>query len=790
MKQVAFSWLAAGALALAQGDFRAGKDLDNAIEDAIAKKQIPGAVVLVGQGGRTLHHKAYGKRSLEGAGEAMTLDTVFDAASLTKVVATTSGIMRLVEQGKLRLTDRVTEYIPEFQGGKSEITVRHLLTHVSGFRPDVDLEPVWAGHDTGLRLAITDKPVAAPGARFIYSDINFLVLGMLIERLSGGPMETFLAGEVFKPLGMSETLFKPPATLRRRIAPTERLKGEEASLRGVVHDPTARYMGGVAGHAGMFTTAADLARFARMMLGQGMLDGKRHFAAATVAKFTSVQSPDDHAVKRGLGWDIDSPFSSPRGELYPVGSYGHTGFTGTSMWMDPGSRSFVILMSNSVHPMRRPAISSLRARVATAVAAAVGSGESAASGTPSAGTPGAGIPGTGINEVARPLISARNGQVLTGIDVLAEQKFSALAGKRVGLITNHTGLTRDGKRNIDVMAAGGVKLTALLTPEHGITGREDHEEVPNSKDEATGIPIWSLYLGETRRPNEAVLKTVDVLVFDIQDIGARFYTYLSTLVNVMQEAAKVRMPVYVLDRPNPINGVAVEGPVLEENYGSFVGIHPLALRHGMTIAELARMVNEEKKIGADLRVVEMRNWQRSDWFDSTSLIWVDPSPNMRSLPAALLYPGVAMLEYSRNYSVGRGTGTPFEQVGAEWIVGADLASYLNRRFIPGVRFYPVRFEPSAMPLQGKKLEGVRIVITNRDAVNSTRVGMEIGVALEKLYPGKLPFEVSAKLIANRAVIEGFKAAREPLEMAAAGEAELDRFRARRAKYLIYRPPQP
>lgn len=701
--------------------------VSQAIEDSIAKKQMPGAVCIIGSGDQILHKKAYGFRSFEKAGETMTLDTIFDAASLTKVIATTSAIARLYEMGRINIDAPVTIYLPEYQ--YRDITVRHLMTHYSGLRPDVDLEPPWSGYGTGIQLALNDTPKTKPGERFVYSDINFVLLGEIVHRLSRVSLADFARNEIFLPLGMKDTMFQPPVTLRSRIAPTERLKGDSESLRGVVHDPTSRYMGGIAGHAGMFTTAEDLARFATMMLA----NGGTLFREATVKQFTSPQSPAGQSVVRGLGWDIDSQYSSPRGDLFPVGGYGHTGFTGTSFWIDPGSDSYVILLTNAVHPMRKPPISALRRAVATAAAYQISVG-----------------------------------RTQNGIDVLVSQGFASLKGKRVGLITNHTGLTRDGKRNIDAMIAGGVKLTTLLSPEHGIAGKEDHENVGNAKDPSTGLPVWSLYQGENRRPSEQSLRNVDVLVFDIQDIGARFYTYLSTMVNAMEEAARRKIPFYVLDRPNPITGKYVEGPILDHGMESFVGIRPIPLRHGMTLGELALMLNED--INANLHVIAMKNWHRDQWWDQTGLIWVNPSPNMKSLNGELLYPGIGMLEYNKNYSVGRGTETPFERISASWIRGPELADALNSRFIPGVRAYPLA-------------DGVRFEVTDREAVKSTLLGLEIAAALQKLYPGKIDIEVCLKLIANRSTMDAMKKGTDPRLIVK--DWQMDSFLARRKKFLLY-----
>lgn len=774
MKIFAFSLFCG---ALCAQTFNGSPTLDSIVHEAVEKDQIPGAVLVIGHNGQIVYRKAYGNRSLVPKKVPMTPETIFDCASLTKVVATTSAIMKLFEQGKVRLNDRVTEYLPEFQGGKSPITVRQLMTHFSGLRPDVDLSPEWLGYDTGIRLALTDKPRWQPGERFVYSDINFVLLGEIVRRVSGQTLAEFAAATVFRPLGMTDTMFQPSTTLRDRIAPTEPAHRGESPLQGVVHDPTSRFMGGIAGHAGLFSTGDDLARFAEMMVSRGEWQGQRIFGAGTVEKFTTPQTPPNQPILRGLGWDIDSPYSSNRGELFPLGSYGHTGFTGTSMWLDPSSHSYVILLTNAVHPYRRPTITSLRARVATAAAAAIGVQAPA------------GVTLTGYNET---LVGAggrrevaRNGDVQTGLDVLIGEKFSRFQGKRIGLITNQTGLDRDGNRSVDKMVESGVKVTAMFSPEHGIFGVEDQENIENSRDTRTGIRVWSLYDAERRRPTAAMLRDIDLLVFDIQDIGARFYTYVSTMAITLEEAARHKIPYMVLDRPNPITGVHVEGPVMDPENESFVGYFPMPVRHGMTMGEMARMINGERKLGANLEVVEMKGWERGDWFDSTGLRWSNPSPNMRSLNAAILYPGVALLEASKNYSVGRGTDAPFEWIGAPFLSGLELSRYLNERKIPGIRTYAVKFRPESSNLAGAEIPGVRFVITDREQVDAGRLGLELAAALQKLYPDKIDFETNRRLIGSSQAITALKAGDDPRSILQAEQDRIDAFLATRAKYLIY-----
>ena len=755
--------------------------IDQLIQDAMTARQLPGAVVLIGRGDQTVFEKAYGFRALVPVEEPMTLDTVFDLASLTKVIATTTAVMTLVEQGRLRLNDPVAAFVPGFERyGKARITIRHLLTHVSGLRPDVDLGEPWNGYDAALELARDEVPTSAPGERFVYSDINFFLLGDIVARITGQSLDAYTRRAVFEPLGMRDTGFKPSAALLPRMAPTERCdhldawpckRPDSAPLRGLVHDPTARRMGGIAGHAGLFSTARDLARFARALIGGGRLGNARILSAAAVARMTTPSQPAGMTSVRGLGWDIDTSFSGNRGDLFPIGSYGHTGFTGTSIWIDPASKSFVIFLSSRLHPDGTGDVTALRGRVATVAAAALAGGAA----TNLRAEP------TVRNVRDEPVVRT---PVLAGIDVLARDGFAPLQGKRVGLLTNHTGRSRDGTSTIDLLhAAPGVQLVSLFSPEHGIRGTLD-VAVPSSRDEKTGLPIHSLY-GETRRPTDAMLQGLDTIVIDLQDIGARFYTYHATMGLVMEEAAKRQIAVVVLDRPNPINGWQIEGPGPDATAAGFTAYHPMPVRHGMTMGELARVFNAEKAIGVDLTVVPTENWRRDFWFDETALPWVNPSPNMRNLNQAALYPGIGAIEWS-NISVGRGTEQPFEQLGAPWIDGPRLASALNARGLPGIRFYPVSFTPASSKYAGQECHGVFIVITNRAVLAPVRVGLEVAAALARLFGDEYQLENTDRLLGSRDSLERVIRGDDPAAVAATWGAAEARWRRLRAKYLIYR----
>ena len=755
------------------------------VEQAIAAKELPGAVVLVGQGDRVLYQKAIGRRAVEPAPEPMTLDTIFDLASLTKVVATTTSVMKLVEDGRIRLSDRVSTFVPGFERhGKTDITIRHLMTHTSGLRPDLDSANPWTGSDMAIDLAIDEIPTAPPGERFVYSDINYLLLGDIVRRVSGMPLNVFARTRIFEPLGMKDTTFLPPAALRPRIAPTEPCtefgwpcEGPGMKMmRGVVHDWTARRMGGVAGHAGLFSTAADLSIFCRMLLDGGRYNGVRILSPLAVAKMTAPASAPGDPNVRGLGWDIDSSFSSNRGELLPIGSFGHTGFTGTSLWIDPVTREFVVFLSNRVHPDGKGDVTPLRARVATVAASAI-------TDVPDAVRTRA---MTGRDFGASGAAPARSKAlpVQTGLDVLRAQAFAPLKGKRVGLVTNHTGRARDGATAIDLLfASKDVKLVALFSPEHGIRGVLD-AKVPSEVDEKTKLPINSLY-GDTQRPTAAMLEGLDAIVIDLQDIGARFYTYTTTTAYVMEEAAKRKLPVFVLDRPNPVDGWQVEGPALDRDSTGFTGYFPaMPIRHGMTLGEMAKLFNGENKIGADLTVVAMKNWRRDDWFDDTTLPWINPSPNMRNMNEAALYPGIGAIE-GTNVSVGRGTDTPFEHVGAPWIDGVQLSDALNARAVAGVRFYPVRFTPASSKYANEECQGVFIIVTDRAALRPVRVGLEIASALSRMYPAQYQLDAAGRLFGSRDTLARVRSGDDPAAIAASWGAAEARWRRLRAKYLLY-----
>jgi len=395
--------------------------------------------------------------------------------------------------------------------------------------------------------------------------------------------------------------------------------------------------------------------------------------------------------------------------------------------------------------------------------------------------------------VSSPAPSGSAGQPLAlGIDVLLTERIDLVAGKRVGLITNQTGRGRDGTHDADRLAADPrVKLVALFSPEHGFRGDEPPGAyVASYIDPILRIPVNSLY-GSTRKPTPTMLAGIDVLLFDIQDVGSRYYTYISTMAYAMQAAADQGIRFVVLDRPNPIGGLDVEGPVLEDAYRSFVGIYPIPVRHGMTIGELALLFNEEFGIGADLEVVRMSGWQRQMYWDATGLTWIKPSPNMVRLETALVYPGTCLIE-GTNVSEGRGSPRPFEMVGAPWIDGKQLAQELNALGLPGVRFSPVSYVPTTSKYEGQRVEGIEIIITDRQRFQPVRTGLWLIATLRKLYPRDFRFTTSGgqhyfdTLVGNGWMRPALERGESPDDLLERNRSRLETFQRLRARYLLYR----
>jgi uncharacterized protein YbbC (DUF1343 family)/CubicO group peptidase (beta-lactamase class C family) len=747
--------------------------VDEAARDAVQSGDVPGVVVLVGRGNDVLLLKAYGWRRVIPEPAPMTTDTIFDIASLTKPFGTTLAVMSLVERGAVKLDAPLGRYLREFRKPVfAHVTIQRLLTHSAGFPA---IPPPGSVKPTALETARAFARLPfdyAPGSGTQYSDVGFILLGEVVRRVSGLPLDQYLTRTIFKPLGLRDTTFHPGAGVRDRIAPTEWANGK--MLLGEVHDPRARLLGGVAGHAGLFSTAVELGRICRMLVGGGALDGTRVFKPATVQAMWTRSA--EGSGSRALGWDVSSVFARSMLPFFPPESLTHTGFTGTSVQVEPRTGSYVVLLTNRVHPNGGGAakIRELRVRVAAAVGAELfGAG------------PLATAEGDSVSPAADGLPEPRGtAPVRTGLDVLARQNFAPLAGYAVGLVTNQTGRDAHGRRTVDLLAgAPGVHLTAIFSPEHGLGG-DANSDVPNGRDPITGVPVWSLY-GAVRRPTSAMLKDVTLLVFDIQDVGIRYYTYLTTLVYVMEEAARHRIPVVVLDRPNPITGRYVEGPLMDVDLASFTAPHPIPVRTGMTIGEFGRMAAVERQIPVSLTVIPLEGWDRSRWYDETALPWVNPSPNIRSVTEALLYSGIGLLE-ATNLSVGRGTDWPFEVVGAPWIEPNGLASALNDLRLPGVSFQPVTFTPTMDVYARVACGGVRLIVTDREAIRPVSVGLFVARALRERYRDQFRSEPIQNLLVNRSTMWAFLRGEPMPRVLAWADVARASYLSRRASYLIYR----
>jgi len=722
--------------------------IDEAVRSAVRTRKAPGAVVVVGRSDGVLFRRAYGARALVPRRETMTVDTIFDLASLTKPIATGTSVMLLVEEGRVDLDAPVSQYLPGFErNGKARVTVRHLLLHTSGLpavNPRRDYEQ---GREAAFENLFDLRLAAGPGGIYRYSDINYILLGEIVARVSGQPLDAFAEARIFAPLGMRETRFNPPVEWRPRVAPTE--DRNDAPIRGDVHDPRAWRLGGVSGNAGLFSTIDDLSRFALMMLRGGALDGTRILTPERHAEMTAA-----HQVPGGvrtLGWD--APSSDRRARGYTARAYGHLGFTGTALWIDPELDLFVLVLSNRVHPEGNGDLGPLlRAIDEIAI---------------------------GVQNVAPP--PPDDVEVLLGIDVLERYRFLPLLDARVGLVTHAAARTRDGRRTLEVLAAAEeVDLVKLFAPEHGLSSRREGR-VRGRREPVTRLPVHSLF-GATRKPTPEMLEDIDTIVVDLQDVGVRFYTYGATLKNVLEAAAENDKRVVVLDRPNPLGGERVEGAVLDEALVSFVNYHPLPVRHGMTLGELALLLNDANDIGADLEVVDATGWSREMRWPATGLPWVAPSPNLRTPTQVLLYPAVALIE-GTPVSVGRGTSSPFELFGAPWMDGDAIARAITAEALPGVEVRAVRFTPRARPHRAVECGGVRLTITDPDAFRSDRTGLAIVRALMQVHGSEWDAARVTRMVGRADVVEVLRGGGTLDEAEALYAPGLEAFRQTRARYV-------
>ena len=751
------------------------RHIDGIVEEGIEKKLIPGCVLAFGRHGKLAFLKAYGNKQVEPVTVPMTTDTVFDMASITKPVATATSIMILWERGKFRLKDRVSKFIPEFAAnGKKNITIQQLLTHQGGLIPDNALADYNDGAELAFKRIYDLETYVEPGSKFVYTDVGFILLADLVKRITGQNVHEFSQENIFRPLGMKETGYVPSDALKQRCAVTEQREGRW--MQGEVHDPRAYRLDGIAGHAGLFSTAEDLAVYAQMMLNGGTFRGKKILSKSTIELMTRAYPVSSGT--RGLGWDKLTGYSSNRGENLSASSFGHGGFTGTVLWVDPELDLFYVLLSNRVHPNGKGFVNHMAGQIGNVIAASIQPKQPAKKKPLSK----ANLKKTKTKKQLKS--RKKEASVRTGIDVLKSSDFELIKGQRIGLITNQTGIDRNGTSTISLMQSSkNVELAALFSPEHGLEGKLDIANIDDATDESTGLKIFSLY-GKTRQPTEDQLQHVDALVFDIQDIGTRFYTYISTMGLAMQAAAKHGKKFIVLDRPNPIGGTAAAGPVLDADKTSFVGFHPIPVQHGMTIGELALMFKDELDLKLDLQIIEVEGWRRKEQFDQTGLMWVNPSPNMRNLNQAILYPGIGLLE-TTNLSVGRGTDTPFEIVGAPWMNGSEVAASLNHAGLKGVRFVPRSFTPTSSVFANESCSGINILITDRASFHAIRTGFEIARTLRRMYDDQWQVQKYNRLLGCSAVHAAIQEKRSWSKLKAIYSLDLQKFNKRRNAFLLY-----
>ena len=777
--------------------------IDSVAGEIMAGDETSGVVIAIGRKEGLAYLKAFGDRQVEPNRLPMEVDTVFDMASITKCVATATSMAVLYDRGAYALDDPICRYMPAFaQNGKEDVTFRLCLEHMSG------INPVWflnyhAFSVDGIWDHVMAEPLLKPvGSSYRYICQNFLILGKTVEVLSGKKLGDFAEENIYQPLGMLDSGFRPKDRVVE-TSPSEKAAAEDwffrcetteydknrGWIKGVVHDPQAWIIGGHGGNAGLFTTAPDLAVFASMMLGHGTLTKENGQKVQIISPETWRLWTAPWKVVggvHGLGWEKRrSTGTAARSWNYSPSAFGHTGFTGTTFWIDPDNDLFVIVLGNRLHPKRRANTMNRRADTIGAIAVdALRDPIDAEARRAEA-----------MEHVAKITQKTCPKDVtLNGIDVLQCTEFQLLKGKHIGLVTNHTGINREGVPTGLLMKQAGLDIVALFSPEHGIAGKLDQGNIEDSRDPDTGAPVYSLY-GEIRRPTPEMLEGIDTLVFDIQDIGARFYTYISTMGMAMQAAADNGIDFIVLDRVNPIGGEAVAGPLADPGEESFINFDQIPVRHGMTVGEIALMVNDKQKLHLNLTIIPVLNWKRNMYFDQTGLPWINPSPNMRSLTAATLYPGVCLAE-GTGYSVGRGTDTPFELMGAAWIDGVALASKMNalvaedsqatsEKPLAGIRFEPITYTPTARPFKDTEVSGVRFVITDRAAFEPVKMGLALMRELIASYPDKISDRGANHLLMNKKILKMIKDGVSLDEAENAWKADFDRFMAYRQLFLIY-----
>ncbi len=710
--------------------------IDEAVNAAIAAGDLPGAVVRIGRRDGVVFERAYGMASLEPERRTMQPHMLFDLASVTKVI-TTIAVLRLHEQGVVHLDRPVDGLLPEIAGWG--ITPRHLLLHTAGFRPVNPLTDYDDDRAASLSRALRNAPERRPGT-YTYSDLSFIALGTLLERIERKSLAEIFHQRIFGPVG-AHARFNPGVSTN--VVPTEyaaRRGDPPPMIHAEANDPRAWRLSGIAGHAGLFASAEDLARIAEALLRGELLRPETMRLMHTVVE---VARPNGQRVRRGLGVGMDDR----RAEGWSGQSFGHGGYTGTWLWIDPERDLYVVLLAHRVHPNGEGRSGPIRSTIGRLINAA---------------------------SIEPP----RENVVRLGIDMLHAQGFEPLEGKRVAVLTNGAARARDGTPTWQLLQRH-TDLRRIFTPEHGLGA--DREGAVSDAQEGQ-LQVVSLF-GPQRTPQPEALADLDIVLVDLQDVGARFYTYGATMGRMMQAAAEADVAVWVLDRPNPLGGEHVIGPMLQESQRSFVNHQPgWPVQHGLTMGEVARLLKAERELEVELNVIEMQGWSRSMRWDDTGLRWTPPSPNLRTTNQVLLYPGVALVE-GTNVSVGRGTDHPFELVGAPWMNAEAVLAALPDDATAGLSLEATRFRPTSARHRGRWCRGIRIELTDRERAQPVRFGLALLRALQQVHADDWESERAVRIVGDERITTQLD---QPLQfLEGIGAEELEAFRTRRQEALLY-----
>jgi uncharacterized protein YbbC (DUF1343 family) len=720
--------------------------LTAALSRAVKESEAPGAVGCVGEGDRLIFLEAAGNRELTPDVLPAEKDTIYDLASLTKMIATTTSVMILHEEGRIDFDAPITEYLPIPAFGK--FTVRHCLTHTAGLTAGRPFYKDCSSLNEILQVASEIDLEAPPGARRKYSDIGFMILGKVVELVGRDSLDAFARKHIFEPLEMKSTTFKPPKEWAKRCAATEKCAWRKRVIIGEVHDENAFAAGGVSGHAGLFSTAEDLSRFCRALLGGKLFSNK------TLDEMTRRGQVPFYPWQ-GLGWKLDPWACGSEGFLPSRAAIGHTGWTGTNIWIDRDSGVFSILLSNTCHPTRGSRDTAALRRI--------------------------------FSEAVAERFYPGRSNVHTGIDRLLWDGFDPVRGKRIALLTNQSATDELGRSVVDVFAmAADVKIAAIYSPEHGFDVKaEAGATVKNQKGD---VPIISLY-GEKKRPTHEELKGVEMFVADLPDVGARYYTYMSTIFDCIEACTEANVPLMVLDRPNPVGGSILEGAIAKQT-GSPVCRAALPARHGMTMGELAKFFAQTlpNDKTASVQTYDVDGWLRPLRHDQCSLPWSPPSPNIPTSETALLYVGMCLFE-GTNLNEGRGTETPFYILGAPWLDAEDIVAAIAPEDRPGCVLEAARYTPKS--IQGKatspqymneECKGIRVTVENPEQVRAFRMAVAILAAIWKRHPKKLELKKGFDVLAGGSDLrEAIIAGRAAGEIVAGYESELTAFDAQRPK---------